>query len=80
MLGGKGIASTKRLPGPFNHNWAEGLMEVSIKLLNDKFFCTAQVRALHLTSMQHAAERQNRRQRALGLEAWHVFTRAPCCV
>lgn len=58
MLGGKGIASQKRLPGPFNHNWAEGLMEVSIKLLNDKFFCTAQVRVLHRTFMQHAALRE----------------------
>lgn len=40
---GKGIANSKRLPGPFNHDWAVGLMEISIKLLKDKSFCTAQV-------------------------------------
>ena len=43
-LGGKGVAAnTKMLPGPFNHAWAEGLMELCLALMKDRFFCTARV-------------------------------------
>ena len=39
VLGGKGLAVGKKLPGPFNHDWAEGLVDIGRKLANDPSFC-----------------------------------------
>jgi len=44
LMGGKALSrNLKKLPGPFNHDWTEGLVVIAIDLLKDPTFCCPQV-------------------------------------
>ena len=37
------LGAKKHLPGPFNHEWTEGLVKIGIKLAKDPSFCNVKV-------------------------------------